>query len=309
MAGPFESTDDKGALERLEREVQGGRDGGDPDEIPTELELGADVNPPKDDDEPGLSRDEKKRARRPLMAELEAVREEAKRANDSAAAARAESAAILARFEQAQRGNAPDPVQKELDEVYADQERVVGDYNRRVAQYQSAQQEMPDEEARAWRKKAREVEERKAVVLIKRAGGGQQQDPQQITQHMLRGDYPDVYANPAALASAHGEFFKLRARGEPDSIATARKAMDTTRDEFGLSDKRRVNPDDARRYRGEPRGGTGGGSKQPARVQWNKTLQSMADSMYSHEPDSKKRAQMWVNANGKKYLEATRQRT
>ena len=302
MAGPFDDAD-KNALDALEREIQG--DSTDADELPSEVELGAPVD--EKDAEERQTRDEKKRARRPLMAELDAVREEARQAREEAARLREENRRALEQFEQRARGQQQvDPARAELDAIYADEERFVSDYNRRTAEYQQANQRMPDNEAAEWRKRAREIEEKKARTIARQASAV---DPSQYTQQQLKSEYPDVFAHPQAFLRAQGEIAILKSRGEnSDDIRVMRRALDTARDEFGLGGKRKVDPSDAPRYRSAPRGGNGAGGKEPARIAWNKDLQRLADSMYSQEPDPKKRAQMWVNENGKDYLAATSQR-
>jgi hypothetical protein len=51
---------------------------------------------------------------------------------------------------------------------------------------------------------------------------------------VIRAEYPDVIASPAAIEFAKGEYYRLVAKGQPRTLATTKKAMETAIEEFGL---------------------------------------------------------------------------
>lgn len=308
MPGPFDSAGGKG-LDSFEREIQGGLDD---DGLPEELEVGAEVEPEADDEpEHRPSRDDKKRARRPMLAELEAIREEKRQLEERLARVESDNHATRTALEQARQPQQPqDPFQAERTQLYKEEDELVDSWNRATSLYAAQKQEMPSTEQAEWRNRRRALEEKKADLVTRQAlQRAQANGPSQATEAILRSEFGDVYANKNAHAYAIGEFAKLRAMGHPDSIDVARKALATARRDMKTSRGSASDADeqaDRRRHAGAPKGSSGGTKSERRSVAWNSDLQRLADSMYKDEPDPKKRAQMWVNENGKEYLEATR---
>jgi hypothetical protein len=305
---PFAEEDDdidSGADEDSEPEI-------DLSEAEPEISIGED-----DDERPSPSRQERRRARfndvkeRAERAEREA--EEAKRRlNDleQRASQYPDPRQLQAYLLGNQRGNQPDPIDAELKNVYQQQTQLADVWNAR----RSAGNLTPAEQNEMI-ERARDLDEKRVDLLnrrtLMRTGVGQV-DPdaihKQVLHAQIRQRHGDVYANQRQLQYADGEYQRLRALGEPDSMDTLDRAMDAARKRFGQQAKytrHREPPSSSERARFTGTTSGGGGNKPASErktLKLTPELKQMADAALSHIKDERARYQQFANTVGKKML-------
>lgn len=151
------------------------------------------------------------------------------------------------------------------------------------------------EEISSMREKWVKLEERRIEAMTGRAmqrqGGGQRgSSPTEVNAAILQGEYGDVFAlengQPSrALRWGHARHQQLLAEGAPNTLATARKALDESRARFNTAPApRRAAPSSERKARFESisRGGgsSDGGEERPRSVTLTQKQMSMAEERY-----------------------------
>lgn len=134
-------------------------------------------------------------------------------------------------------------------------------------------------------------------AIARQGGGGRGTSPEQVNQAILMGEFPDVFATPGGqptqmLRWGHARHQQLLAEGAPNSLDTARKALNEARSRFGSgSTPRRAAPPPERRARYESISRGGGGSdgedERPRSVVLSKQQMAMAEERFPNmKPDA-----------------------
>lgn len=123
-------------------------------------------------------------------------------------------------------------------------------------------------------------------VLAKRQPGQPAQNPALV---ILQSEFPALFnpQNRTALGKAILRHQEMVLDGNPDDLATARKAAKSVMEKEGLGEREepRENP---RRYEGTSTGASGAGSKErPGKVTLTKDDVRAARAMYPHLPEAK----------------------
>lgn len=200
----------------------------------------------------------------------------------------------------------PDPLETELDKVMHEQDVLYQSYQQRAASLSPAEHE-------AFTKKARDLQ-RKMLLLggqmaVRKEGGAQ--DPQQMRRAMvaerMMQDHGDVISDEKKRMYADGEWRRLVARGAPDNWDTVEKAMEATRDAFGMQRKRPVAPSASLKSKlsGVSKGAGGGAGEGRTTVTMTESYKRMADAMYPSIKDKGARYRLWANKVGRKLVDKT----
>lgn len=277
------------------------------------------IDPPeKDDDdeaeakptetpEERESRRERRRERGRLYKEAQELRERLERQEREFAdhRSRTDREMQILRMEravaQAPKREEEDPVAKELDGVFAEEDALLARWGALTPEQQAANRE-------EYVSKMRAIERKKGVAYAKAAIPKQQQAPQMdertVHQTILRGKYPKVYGDQRALAYAHSIYNAKVARGAVDSMDLADEVMRETMAEFGLGDPPDVSDAERRRHVSTPRGGRMGAAPKPRTIVMTKEYKEMANAAYPHIKDEKQRHAKWAQEVGPEILEA-----
>jgi hypothetical protein len=264
-----------------------------------------------DDDSGRPSRKDRRRQRGDDM--VRAANERAEKAERDAQEHRRLMAEAFARIPTAPQQPRVDPVRQRLDqeaEALQDQQQTM------VDRYQAAQEaafkaktQLSPEVHAKFQADARKLRDRIAENDHHRFAPRQQGgvNEQQIAAVSARAramqDHGDVFGNQRAAAAFQAEYIRLiKVRGEPDNWTTFEKAADAARREVGLA-PRGGRPAPSRgaksKYTGVSRGGSGGDDGRVT-VTMDKDMKAMADTMYSHIKDPKKRYQRYADRVGSK---------
>jgi hypothetical protein len=192
----------------------------------------------------------------------------------------------------------------DFDERYSQLQRQHTDaYKALIAKGQSVTQADKDEYQKLSARIERQRIEMTAERLIERRAGQQaQQTAQDVMRAAIRARNADVYAKPAAVLYAEGEFRKLRAMGKPDSQETLDMAMGAARRAFGMTKEPAPTESQRARFAGPPRGQTSASGNGGGTIRMTPELRRMANAKYSHIKDEEKRYKMWANKEGRALL-------
>jgi hypothetical protein len=301
----------KAALEKFKQLTEGKEEPvvlASDDENVTEVEIGAD-----DEEDERLSRKEKKAARFREMADakrraeeqVETLRKQLELQQQQSIQA-AQLLQMQQQLSSVQNPNGKkDPVDDEIDRIYAARQRLQETYQAKLSQ-----KTLTQDEERQLQREARELEERLIDARVeKRTRTLKNPDPQESVAQNIRARHVDVYQNEAAIKYAQGLYQMRRARGVQDSMDLVDDCMDEARKEFKMGRFRHgVEPANGQkeRYAAPPSGANG---QQPtlegARVRMTPEFKRMANSLFAHIPDESKRMQLWANGPGKSMLEAS----
>lgn len=130
-----------------------------------------------------------------------------------------------------QEGNG-DPYTNEINHIRSEQESIQSAL--RMGAIQS------DTDIERVRKRYYELSEREKRIdreRLKRELVQEMRQSQPEGAHeeaVIRAEYPDVVASPAAIEFARGEYYRLVAKGSPRTLATTKRAMDVAIEEFQL---------------------------------------------------------------------------
>lgn len=272
----------------------------DDDEETNEVVVQEPAETDDDDDlEPEVpkTRDEKRAARR-----KQTLREEKAAAEARADVYKTELESLRSK------GGTPAPQQnqnanldRQYGEVIAEQEKLFAEYH--------AQRELTPAQDAEYRKRATILDIRKtSLVVDMKAAHEAPQRAQDERLKALRARNEDVWANPAALRYAEGEYNKRVARGEPDTLETHDAAAAEARQ---VILGKRPPPDAAQRQRATGMSGGARGSTPDAPVKLNmppgSRMYILACARYP-ALDPKQACQKWANTNAKALLEASRNR-
>lgn len=168
--------------------------------------------------------------------------------------------------------------------------KVEDDYDGRIKTLQDARASKlslirkavgDDEALGVLARESMDLERQIQEVIVERAVKKQvpaQSAPQvSVQRQMLEAEFPQVYRDPRVLAYAQGEFLRQVARGETESIETARKANSTALRDFGLATRSAPPPTAAQqmRYSGTP-ASNGNGQTTGDKVKFTGALRRLA---------------------------------
>lgn len=269
----------------------------DPDEISVEPPLEGE----DDDDEQRLTRRDKKNLR---FKEFEKRAEEAERKAEEAmrraseAERRASIADTIAAF---QKPPAIDPYQKAMDDAY----------DRKLSAWQMYGEALRNESL---------TDERRADLLQKARSAdddyNRQLFQQELTKHSkksqedpnlvaLKHKYPDVMFDPRAARYAYGEYQRRKVL-YPDKSEDqlVEEAVQDTRKQLRIGPFSQGSPNSRQKFYGTTRGAVAAGRDKPRTINLREHphILRMANEMYSHIPDERKRLETWVKENGSQYL-------
>ncbi len=269
--------EDKAAAEKL-RAAEDEHD--DVDVVETEAGIEVGPKEPKDDDDPDLSHKDKKQLR--YHEKLEQARlegeERARRASEET------NRRYEARISHLEARQAPQASQEDvgLEDVRKRQKDL---YTRNAGkEIQTGSQEEKDFETEA---KALRDEEGRLMYQRERKREMASHDPRadQLRQRIMA-KFPEMIADENAGSWMRLRYGQLMAEGKPAGMETLDKAAEDTRAQFRM--KGQPPPTDGQRAR-YASGGGGGGGADKARVRLTKAQEGLADGLYSHIPDLKKR--------------------
>lgn len=205
-----------------------------------------------------------------------------------------------------------DEFKEKLDAVYREQEMLYRELNMK------GQNIRPDEVERI-EQRARELDEMKHEIIAqrlrKKEPGQAQGAPtgDMVTAAMIQMEYPDVCDNPQVLAWAQSYYGMLRAEGRPGTLVELREAMEKARQRYRLPTAKNgrkppPSPVSRSRYEGFSRGQAGATEEPEQEVVMSKAFRKMANAMYPHVKEEKKRFEMWAKGAGKRALRSQREK-
>lgn len=191
----------------------------------------------------------------------------------------------------------PDPIDKELDDIYERRKQLAENYYAR-----SAKGEVSREEHDKYLRDARKLEGETMRLEVRRElarSGHQGQSPQDATRHAVKVRHFDVAANPQAWAYAEHEYLKqTKALGKPDSVDLLDEVMDDARKQFRIGRYKdgAAGPEptarDRARLAGPPRGSASPQGKRT--YQMSELERQMADIAFEHIEDPKERYRLYA---------------
>lgn len=204
--------------------------------------------------------------------------------------------------QQPQQGNQLEQFDRQIREVTNAQKRLHEDYTARAGRLtQREEQEFFDRAERLEIEKGTLIADRRNAMLA----------PQRETEARvaeLRNRHPDVFANPAALRYAQGEWNKLQALGRPDNRETVDQAFQEARERvLGV----RPAPDQSTRQRlsgmGSRTAGNSPSQRSAGSIQMPKggVYDRMARAAFP-KLDPAEARQKWANTVGRGILEKAR---
>lgn len=269
-----------------------------------------------DDDAPSVStepasRQEKKRNR---YREAREAAEAARRETAELRGQLQQMATILQeRSRQAEpKAEQKDPYQEKLDSIAREQRLLYSEINARGNTLSQADLDKYEQRANELRRQEIDIAaERKFAQL-------RQQTPQpdqhaNAVQAMLQLQNSDVYGNAEAVNLARAYFDLQVKRGRTGDYELHQEAMDFTRKQLGMTPRngssRAPSQADRAKYAGVPRGGggSGGDSDTVETVTMGKDFRRIADAMYGHIKDEKKRYEMWAKGPGRRAIQKARE--
>lgn len=209
---------------------------------------------------------------------------------------------------------APQPPKEEKDEIQNQLETV---YNQRsqiqqlFAEKSSNNTLTPEDQSKMIEQDRKLFEEQNRLFYKKFAKEhAKEQPPQQdpgtaALQSFLRMQYSDVMGNERARLYADTLYRQMTLRGDPASMETVKRAIEQTRTDLKLPGYRNYEASDIDKQRmsGPPmRGSSNNSTKSAPRIHIDKTIQKMANSMYSHLPTEAERVQKWIDEIGPEYV-------
>lgn len=275
------------------------------DEEKDETEDGDDFEIPEEGEfvVPQMTRKEKKRNR---FAEQIRRAEEAER----------ENARLQAELDATRRYAAPppapppqqeDPFERQIQEAETNRTQLFEAYNNAVAA--AGKDGLSKQTQDEYLRRARELDAKLTDLRVDRRIAATQSasagDPAKV---MVRARHMDVFSHPLAADEAKVAYKRatsakhLGGEGRPDNLETLDSVMDEVRQRYKLGNFRHggqpVDPSDARRYGGVPRG-TGAPTKQAQGYRMTEVDREMADMAFPHLPP-KERYQLFAKDMGKK---------
>lgn len=237
---------------------------------------------------PRPSRREKKQQRWKDMEErVERAEREAREAREEASRSRQ----VPQQHYAPQQGQQVDPLQVEDERLKKEGEDLVDMWNHLT----STGKPVPEATQKRLREKADEIQQQRQAIAFHRFQRNQQPDPghqrQQQTWQVLQARYPDVTMHQQATSWALSRAQQLILEGNRDDLALADRVFDEARVRFGMK-KAPPDPGAKRRMEGIPRGGGGGGDTTTFRM--TPEQQAMADELYEHVKDPKKRYRLYA---------------
>lgn len=256
-----------------------------------------------EDDEVVMSRSEKKAQRRKLIDELNHQR--IKNAEMAERLARLEGAQSAMTMQQGVVDQTDDEDDVEA-QIAAIQDRHMAAYRELEAKGANATQADHD----AYKKLVRKLDvEKHRVVARSLMSDMSAQQAQAARSAVIREKYADVYTDNRYVGYAEGEYRKLLAEGHPDGDATLERAMNASRERFGLMKK--PPPGDGSKARFAANSPRAGGAP-PAdggvvRVKLDKATRKIAMAAFAHLPDEESRVKAWIKTPaGKAYARRNR---
>jgi len=209
----------------------------------------------------------------------------------------------------APRPEEPDPLDKELDQTFAEQRLLYQQHNSRTTA-------PSQEEFEAFDRKARELQKKILVLggrIALRETGVKAQNPQEVRDQVVREQmmqhHGDVLGQQNTQMYCDGVWRQLRAKGKPDDWSTLEEAAEMTRKAFGMPSRSR-RPQPSESYKAKLSGssrGSGATSQDsgPRVVTLTKEHKAMANAMYKHIPSESERYKRWAAGPGKRLLDKT----
>lgn len=269
------------------------------------------VDPPakdEDDDESGVKAvetPEQRETRRERRRERGRLRDDAKAATDRADRLERELSEHRARTdreiqmlrmerlaEKDDKGK-EDPIQREVDAVHAEEDALLARWRGLTPEQQEAGRD-------DYVNKMRAVERKKYQAYAKGAQPAQQpqMNEAQHAQMMLRGKYPQVYANQGAIRWANAQYNLRVAEGGQDSTPLAEEVMRDAMVRYNLGTPPGASDAERRRHISIGKGAGAGGNGKPRTIAMTKEYNAMADAAYSHVKDEKTRRAKWAQEVG-----------